>query len=177
MSQENLLAFEGQGILIPFFTNGLNLDDAIQTRIKLRRGEGGLDFRPGYFIAPCTLLYGRIGVGYNKISIRTNLNNNFTQTSIFTVTPPPLTITAADIADVERHKKVGSFRLGFGLEQNICENLTIRADYVNTNYRHVRHRRSFTFTNATGQTATFSDEIKISRFMNNTFTLGLSYYW
>lgn len=176
-SNKNLTLQEQFPGISLFTTTTLSLTDAISTRIKLKRGEAGFDFRPGYFIAPCTMLYGRIGVGYNKISIRTSLRESFLQNAVNRRTLANNAISLAAAFDVQRKKTVGAFRLGIGLEQNICDNLTVRADYVNTNYRHLRLHRSFTFTNAQGNTATLVHAFKLSRFMNNSVTLGLSYYW
>lgn len=161
------------------FRTLINLADAIETRTKLQRWESGLDFRPGYFLTPCTLLYGRIGAGYNKLSLRNRLNDSFVQTATATILNNTLPLAA--VLNENRTKKRGSLRLGLGLEQNICENFTIRADYVNTNYRQIHFRRSFAVSVPDGEggtsTATFVNAVKISRIYNNAVTLGASYYW
>lgn len=154
----------------------ITLTDAVETRSKLKCYESGLDFRPGLFLTPCTLLYGRIGAGYNKLSLTTRLNDNFVQNAVRTGLVTTSAISSSALS-AQKDKRIGTFRLGMGLEQNICENFTIRADYVNTNYRNIQLRRAYTVTNAIGETATFINQIKISRFFNNSVTLGASYYW
>jgi opacity protein-like surface antigen len=156
-----------------FITLPVNFSDGISSRVRLQNYEGGADLRPGYFLAPCTLLYARLGVGYNKLKLHSSFNDNFLQVTTAGIALTP-TITQA--LEKHKHKKLGSLRLGLGLEQNLCDNLSIRADYVNSSYRSVKTHVNQTFTNGT-TSATFSHRVEIRRFCNNTVSLGMSYYW
>lgn len=151
----------------------LNFNDGIYSRLRLQNYEAGADLRPGIFLASCTLLYGRIGVGYNKLKLHSSFNDDFLQVSAAGI---PLTPTIEQRLEKHRHKKLGSLRLGIGLEQNLCDNITIRADYINSSYRDVKVNVAQNFSAGT-TLASFSHKVHVRRFTNNTVTLGMSYYW
>lgn len=157
----------------PTFTLPLNFSDGIYARLRLQNYEAGVDLRPGVFLAPCTLLYGRLGVGYNKLKLHSSFSDNFLQVSAAGVALSP---TIEQTIQKHKHKKLGSFRLGVGLEQNICDNITIRTDYVNSSYRSVTTKVDQNFSTGT-TTASFSHKVEVRRFINNTVTMGMSYYW
>lgn len=150
------------------------------TLIKTRLSpiEPAVDIRPGLFLTPCTLLYGRIGVAYNKASVQAIHNTSIS------IAASPNTLLIEDNAKnhFTKHKKVSALRLGFGIEQILCDNLSIRADYVNTNYRGVKvvtKPKIKTTTNANGDTTLFRTNVvtQVTSLFKNTVLLGLSYYW
>ncbi|MBS0646823.1 MAG: outer membrane beta-barrel protein [Verrucomicrobia bacterium] len=90
--------------------------------------QGGIDFLPGWVANPLTLLYGRIGLGFAEASLdATGLNRgtlivgggvdnwNF-----------PLTLAKSKI--------LTTFRAGGGLEERFSSHLSLRADYIYTDY-------------------------------------------
>lgn len=159
-------------------TLNANLNNSSATRTRLSPIEPGIDVRSGIFLTPCTLLYGRLGVGYNKLTLHADTHPSV----LFSFTPGATPLTGDERESSTRRKKMGALRLGIGLEQNICENIYIRADYVNTHYRGTKLRtpaENHTITTPTGDTLTYtaSTTSRVTSFFNNTVTLGMSYYW
>jgi opacity protein-like surface antigen len=154
-----------------------NVSNITSISTRLSRIEPGIDVRPGIFLTPFTLLYGRLGVGYNKLTLHADTHPS----ALFSYTPTG-TATGDDRETNSRRKKMGALRLGIGLEQNICENIYIRADYINTHYRGTKLRtlpESYTATTPNGDILTYtaSTTSRVTSFFNNTVTLGMSYYW
>lgn len=158
-----------------------NFTTVIINQNKLQRYESGADLRPGIFLTPCTLLYARIGAGYNRWKLSAKVNTLYTGNSTLNIQTNPVTFSQlaalSTSNNFNRNKKIGTLRLGFGLEQNICENIAIRADYVNTSYRNIQVKRTFSVGDANGNTASFTSTTTIRGLSNNAVMLGLSYYW
>jgi opacity protein-like surface antigen len=160
--------------------------NAIALTTRLSPTEPGIDFRPGFFLTPCTMLYGRVGVAYNRLTLHT-------RTISSALITPPLTVGASPLIGTDaasKHKKVGALRLGVGLEQHLGECMSIRVDYINTHYRGIKIRtRGVSDTNTTTTTVlpatTITTETRfnanttaeVRSFYNNAITLGISYYW
>lgn len=151
-----------------------------QTQTKLKPIEFDLDLRPGVLLRPTTLLYGKVGVALNKVSVQTN--------TVFSAVPDTLAgippeFMSNSLTLTQSAKKRRGFRLGLGLEQEVCENWFIRGEYVFTRYRkiHVENPGSITqiafdpffganlINNVTNDT-----RIKPS---THSMYLGVSYYW
>ena len=173
----NNLPFHSNSVNI-FITTSTDATEIISNKNKLQRWEGGADLRPGVFLTPCALLYARIGVGYNRWSIHSRLNALLTQKITFNqFQAQGVSTSLASAANRNKNKKTGTLRLGMGLEQNLCENITIRADYVSTSYRSIKVKHTYPMTDGNGNTATFTNTNKISSMFNNSVMLGMSYYW
>jgi opacity protein-like surface antigen len=162
----------------PIATLSASVSNNTLIRTRLSPTEPGIDIRPGMFLTQGTLLYGRLGVGYNKLTLHADTHPS----TLFSYTPVILPIQNDGREDGSRRKKVGALRLGIGLEQNLCDNIYIRADYVNTHYRGTKVRtpvESYTVTTLAGDTLSYtaSTTARVSSFFNNTVTLGMSYYW
>lgn len=153
---------------------------ATQVRSRLRPWEFGIDARPGVLLCEDTLLYGRIGVAFNRLSVRTITSNSANVTTPLdgVVTVPVNTIL------LEKHKNIGALRLGLGLEKEICENLSLRTDYIYTRYRKVTNSGSngpvastiATLGGPIAGTSTVSSTT-VNRLLGHSVMLGLSYYW
>lgn len=143
---------------------------------KLRRFEPGIDFRPGIFLSSCALLYGRVGIAYNKVSLTSKMNDS---TNIVGIGPLELQFSAVNAFDAfHKNKNIVALRLGIGFEQNICDNVNIRVDYIHTRYRGITTgKRTQTINNITGLTLTQNSSSILKSFSNNSVMLGISYYW
>lgn len=134
--------------------------------LSFRKVEYALDARPGIFLSTCNLLYGRIGVAFNKVSLNSILNYQQAETGFSS--PFPSVIESGS-------KKVG-LRLGLGMEQMFWQCLSLRLDYIYTQYRRINIGSTLpSITSGTG-TSSFTDSRNI-RPKNHSFMLGLSYYW
>lgn len=148
----------------------LNLNIVNHTVAKLRTVEFGADFRPGILVAASSLLYGKIGAAFNKISLKSS--NNFNNGRSLNSFEFPF--------NHSKNKHVAALRLGAGLEQLICNNWALRADYTFTNYRKIslHNSGSFNIFNplgiATIGTVSNSTEAKL---YNHAVMFGVSYYW
>lgn len=103
------------------------------TTVKLQSGEWGIDLRPGFLFDTNTMVYGRIGVAFNRLN--TTTTNDFS----FTNNPNPenpfeITDTYLTSLNQSKKKSVTSLRLGVGIEHLITDNLAVTADYIYTYY-------------------------------------------
>lgn len=107
-------------------SGGTNPVESISTTTsaQLNQGEFGVDGRLGWLPMPRTLIYGRLGVGFNKIQI------NSASTIFSDATEPLRTV----LMNYEVSKSKGAFRAGGGLEQMITDALSVRMDYIYENY-------------------------------------------
>lgn len=136
--------------------------------LTFRTVEFALDARPGILLSACSLLYGRIGIAFNKYSFDPLLQTTLVDTINFG--------TPTDGAGIGQptSKKLG-LRLGLGMEQMFCECISLRLDYIYTRYRRINTNFNLSSTvDTTTKTLTDSRNIKP---VNHTFMLGLSYYW
>jgi opacity protein-like surface antigen len=152
------------------------------TSSKLRRSEFGIDIRPGFMMDTNTLLYGRIGLAFNKLT--TTNTNDFAFTGLAPLLPA-LT-TSHSYLNQSKTKNKTALRLGLGLEYHVADNLSVTADYIYTYYGKVN-------TSAVGDT-TFNNGEDFDTFITNfvedgavahsstrmytqTAMLGLKYYF
>lgn len=150
---------------------------ATNTQVKLNNGEFGVDFRPGYLVAPNTLLYGRIGAAFNKISLTTNntyvvAGSKEGEGSYSYTSTLPVTNT----------KNALGLRLGLGAEHYLGNNFALTFDYIYTYYGKVTASNT---GNTTGADDTGSAVITTGGFTGQSSTkvstqaamLGIKYYF
>ncbi len=146
------------------FSNSTNEQSAFdKTSVKVGPWRYGLDLRPGLFLAKKTLLYARIGAIRTKLRLETTSANFGFGPDFFS----PF--------DGERQKTDWFFRVGGGMEQRFSPKLSLRADYIFTNFRDLslagsNHGLAGTFT------TTFTDQ-KTVHLRSHSFLLGLTYYF
>lgn len=147
----------------------ISFNNTIET--KLRSLEFGLDLRPGYLLFPDTLLFARIGVAYNKLFFNANILESHVNISDNS--------GGFSVALTNKTKKCAALRLGLGLERQLYNGWSIRADYIYTYYGRMRTTSN---TRTTGVvlgnafTANASDTKKFT-LSSNSAMLGLFYYW
>lgn len=95
---------------------------------QLRTAEFGLDLRPGYLFDTNTLMYGRVGVGFNQLKSNNTTNFLFT----YTGTDPALSYNSP--LAYNNTKNVAALRLGVGVEHAVSTNLAVTADYIYSYY-------------------------------------------
>lgn len=112
-------------------TDGELVTTTLQTRNRISTSsELGEDLRLGFLLDCNTLLYGRIGLAYNKLEL--------TSASIFNMisfdAPSGSTnISNSSLSGFKEEKMFGT-RVGGGLEEYLGENLSVSVDYIYTNY-------------------------------------------
>lgn len=151
---------------------------AATTSIKLRHNEYGIDVRPGYLMDTNTLLYGRFGLAFNKMSNETS--------NTFSFADQDFGVQSSSTLFQANKKSVTGVRLGVGLERKVTDTLAITADYIYTYYGKVSTtgvRNTTTFgedeggeivaiTNLDGLQASSSARISTQAAM-----LGIKYYF
>ncbi|MDX2164165.1 MAG: outer membrane beta-barrel protein [Gammaproteobacteria bacterium] len=90
----------------------------------------GVDFRPGYLLDSRTLVYGRVGLAFNRETI--DAKNTFTFYNI------PDDITTNNTLNTSKTRDTIGIRLGFGAERRINSKLAVTVDYVYTDYGRVK---------------------------------------
>ncbi len=157
----------------------INTSETAGVHARMRSAEWGIDFRPGWLIGECTMLYGRVGAAWNRTHIET-----FRSLSFSTSTGATGSFSSADSFGRKRSRT--SLRLGAGLEHKFMECWSIRADWVYTDFRHNRHDGndgSSSGSRTIPAGAPFAGSVikasanGHSRLHNHTMMLGLSYYW
>jgi opacity protein-like surface antigen len=126
----------------------------------------GLDARVGFFLTPITLFYGRIGVEWAKIKLTSD--DSFTG------------LSNGDVLNVSfspfRRKHDPFLRVGAGIEQSLNSRLSLKIDYLYTDYRDISVHDQKIAPTTSGNIVTLSDDSKV-HLKNHAVTLGLSYYF
>lgn len=127
-----------------------------ETTLKMKDAEFGFDLRPGVFLSPTTLLYGRVGGAQNEMTLET--------------TPSAF----SDVSYSNTEDVIG-VRLGFGLETAISPKWSLNFDYIYTDYGDITADFSPTLSDEfTGEeellTETSADVI------NQSILFGFNYY-
>ncbi len=169
-SADSVRAFDSDSPdLVSFDINNSN---STLVKTKLRKLEPTIDFRPGLLLSPNMIMYGRIGATFNKISVTSEINDSSTTTS------QGLTYPINSSLSAQQNKNKVGLRLGLGLEHNLCDNATIRVDYVHTHYRGLRSNSKIQrIANVVGDRLTTSSTATVKSISNNAIMLGVSYYW
>ncbi len=139
------------------------------TSMRLKNFEYGADFLPGYLFDKNSLIYGRIGVAFNELTIENNTNFAFQSGPNNTAT----------IINGAKSRESAFLRLGIGLEHKVCSNMSLTADYIYTYYGKLNTSsvgrtlsgEDGTAFNANGLTGSAS-----GRFNTNAFMLGIRYF-
>lgn len=111
-----------------FFTEDTTLSSS--SNVKLNQGEFGVDLLPGFLFGKNynDMLYGRVGVAFNKLVLDTNSLLNVT--SLIAGAP----VSALSSLDTGDCKSVAGLRVGAGFEKYFGHNLAFHTDYIYTNY-------------------------------------------
>ncbi len=119
-------------------TNFLSVFDANATimrhSVDMKIGQNyAYLFKPGIFIGPGTLFYGLVGQAFSHLTVSSTLSDS---------TPGIATSTIA----ISRKKSVSGFRWGLGLEQRLCNHLSLIIRYMRTTYGGFSLNQSGTIT-------------------------------
>lgn len=136
-----------------------------KSQLRLRDFEVAFDLKPGIYLYEDTLLYGRVGIGINRLHLNTSAH----------LTYHPV------IAEKEISDDVYPFRLGFGLEREIEEDITIFLDYVVSFYSGISGSASNTLMidmkNTEPTAFTTSIDSEATDIMRQSIQIGLNYYF
>jgi len=128
----------------------------LNSKMKMRKCEYGIDLKPGIVFDHNTLFYGRLGVAFNKIALESS----------------SLLRSGPDIVRLEakKQKSIALCRFGLGTERMLTKNLSVHFDYIFSFGKRI---------NAYG-TMPFGGETIIQSFSvtpkSHQFLLGFSYY-
>ena len=178
-NNESNLSTDNLFITGTFFTSNLTQE----VRAKLNNWEWTADLTPGVLLCDTYLLYGRVGVAFNRIKLDTSTNFlyndlQFPLDSSGTAIPTPTTVNVCLPGSAS--KKRAALRLGVGIASYIADNFVLSFNYTYTDYGKV------SVTSATSihlpgvavervMQGLYSDT-KI-RIMRQNFTVGLNYYF
>lgn len=139
---------------------------------RLRPSEFDLDLRPGVMLSPRTLLYGRVGMAFNRTSVA------FVNTFTGNQSPVPFSVFSLSNGGAHRKNSVG-LRLGAGMEHEFCNHVAIRAEYTWARFQRVTVVRtaSVSPTNNFNTSSVVGTAAARARLSSHTVMLGLAYYW
>lgn len=126
-----------------------NFNDALTASRNLL--EPTLDLKAGILITPNLETHGRVGVGYNRITL--NANSSFSETAFQEVTIPFFPFASSSFAEMNapfktsKNRNVFPLRVGFGLTGMLTPNIGVSGDYIYSFYNTSRINR----TNASRQ--------------------------
>ena len=168
----------------PFSLTDPTLTLSSTTQTKLRPVEFGIDFRPGFVACENTLVYARVGVAFNRVSTKVCSNAAFNTANAIPVgvnSTPTNVFTASNTLS---HKKSrAALRVGGGIEQKLSDCVSVRLDYVYTNYGRVTVcgdpaaavTKKFEGNPTTTSFAVSNDRrVKVT---SNTVMAALAWYW
>lgn len=144
--------------------------ESYSVKAGLRPNEFGIDLRPGVMLSPRTLLYGRVGVAFNRVSV-SFIRSEFTNAS-------PALVTSFQNGGHHRKNSAG-LRLGAGMEHEFCNHWALRAEYTWARFQRVHFARTIATTpvgNFTRASAVDTTAAR-ARLSTHTVQLGLAYYW
>jgi len=159
----------------------LNQDIATQVRTRLRPWELGADIRPGIFLTDTFLLFGKIGVAFNELSVKTMTTYTTAASDSFNPLVPVFALPV-NAQVTENRQAFTGLRLGLGVEKEILPNLLLRSQYAYTRYRKVQTGGGNFMSNFVGapvnsvvnSTITTSSSTKVR---SHAVMMGLSYFW
>ncbi|MCH9626964.1 MAG: hypothetical protein S4CHLAM2_05960 [Chlamydiales bacterium] len=147
-----------------FLDLGQNFTIAGINKATIKSCQYGIDFLPGWSPTVATLLYGRIGTSAARLSLGTNTTNLGTDdTDSWNL---PLSLS--------KSKTVFTLRAGCGLEQRLARRLTLRADYIYSDFGTLSKQGSQAGTSANGRPITVSSDSSIHLY-DHAVLLGLCY--
>ncbi|MDF2529428.1 MAG: hypothetical protein K0Q57_308 [Gammaproteobacteria bacterium] len=126
----------------------------------------GIDLRPGYVIAPNTLLYGKIGAVYSHISWESNLTN-LTEIGGDPLVSVPLNLSTSTTRL--------AYQFGLGLERYMTNDLSLRLEYTYTDYGRLSVNGSTNFIDGVTQLQSInSSNVLVT---DSSVMLGMNYYF
>ncbi len=140
-----------------------NLDSEIVSKVDCV--QYGLDLRPGFALPAGTFLYGRLGIEAVHLKhkiVNTNSGDALGDTWSFT------------LSESRKQRRV-AWRVGGGLEKNLTNQLSLRLDYVYSDYGSISNQGEISGVSANGNPVSSTFGIH-EHLYNHAVSLGLSYY-
>ncbi len=164
-------AYTEQGF--PDQLGSFNASLTSKTFASMRTTEFAIDLRPGFIFDCRTLLFGRIGVGLNKLRTRHTVDFEYFSDAIEEHSIDSLSAAKKDYKAV--------LRLGVGGEWKICSNLSLTSDYIFSYYGRSKTHKIGDSTFANGEDDNvIPNGFKISssaRTCTQAFMIGIKYYF
>lgn len=143
---------EKTSIVAGKFTSSFN-------ELTLRDFEVAFDLKPGIYLFEEILLYGRVGIGINRLELR-----NFSQ------------LDETLITGSKKGEDVYPFRLGVGVEKEFFDDITLFIDYVYSRYQNIS-TESAVSGNADSVLNILSSEAETTSVNRQAVQLGINYYF
>jgi opacity protein-like surface antigen len=119
------------GSVPPYYDVTMDASASVSDSVTLGSSEFNLDLRPGWLFNDNFLIYARVGLAINELSIE-NSGTWSNLSSSYPYYPIPYTLTVDDSS--KQSETAWGIRLGLGGEYLVTENLGISLDYIYTNY-------------------------------------------
>jgi len=158
----------------PAFTPTL----AVSTRFRLNQWEPGINGRLGFLLEPRTMIFGLVGVGFNKVRTTTTVTG--TGAVLLPAVGP---IGPATTLVASSNRSQAAWRVGGGFERMVNDNWSLRADYTYSSYGNNRNRdAAFAFAGPLVApfdlvTPTVGTALRRARAQVNTFMFSANYYF
>lgn len=156
--------------------DSLNASLTTKTSSSTQKTELAIDLRPGFVFDCRTLLYGRVGVGFNKLRTknRVDFEYNSREASEFIG-------HSVETLSTTKNSSKTALRLGVGCEWKLCPNLSLTSDYIYSYYGKAKTQRIGDSTFANGE----DDNVIPNGFRTSSsaktctqaFMVGIKYYF
>lgn len=137
-----------------------------KTRVQLEN-EFALTFNPGVVFNKTTLLYGKVGPAWGRFNSRSEASYTQNLGTVF---------NTATESSTGSHYETG-LRLGLGIEHYVADNLSLKLEFINTNYYTIDSPKSTSASLESGVpeiTGGIANSSKI-RASNSSVLLGFNY--
>lgn len=115
------------------------VNDAISTQSTVIENSvvPYFDLKPGIVISPQTWLYGRIGINYNQIKVKTNSQYNSSGGDLADSEPLAFTSEYTAFSATSKRNAPG-LRTGLGIDYLVSKNFGISANYIYSYYNRLK---------------------------------------
>ena len=127
------------------FSRSSLVNDAISTQSAVNENSvvPYFDLKPGIVISPQTWLYGRVGINYNRIKVKTNTQYNSSGGDIAGSAEPAFTSEYSAFSASSKRSAPG-LRTGLGIDYLVSKNFGISANYIYSYYNSLKTNGSST---------------------------------
>ncbi len=157
--------FKARGYVNEISSRIEQIDNATSICEGINTHQWGIDFLPGWYLNCSTLLYGRLGLSTARWHLKAGTEFQFD--NVF---------DSGEVSVMSSKKKdFISFRAGLGIEKRLTRRLSLRADYIYTDYGKISVNGSVSTLSPVNLSPIFVSNKTAIRCYDHALMLGLCY--